>query len=223
MLAPETDFVLSGGRVEVAGRPEISLSFARIAVALHGAAGYKFPDGVEAGLEATFHFTVNDMAYANAFHVCEVEVDAETGRVQVLRYVALHDSGKLISPQVAEGQVHGSVVHGIGNALFEWMGYDEAGQPITTTYGDYLLPTATEVPNIEVLTHETLSPLNPLGMKGVGEVGVIPVAAAIAGAVENALQPLPIRIRDLPLTPVRLLELIVQAQSAAAPATNSHA
>ena len=223
MLAPETDFVLAGGKVEVAGRPEISLPFARIAVALHGAAGYNFPEGVEAGLEATFHFTVNDMAYANAFHVCEVEVDAETGHVQVIRYVALHDSGKLISPQIAEGQVHGSVVHGIGNALFEWMGYDDAGQPITTTYGDYLLPTATEVPNIEVLTHETLSPLNPLGMKGVGEVGVIPVAAAIASAVESALQPLAIRIREMPLTPVRLLELVLQAQSGSTSAKGGHA
>ena len=124
-----------------------------------------------------------------------------------------HDSGKLISPQIAEGQVHGAVVHGIGNALFEWMGYDDTGQPITTTFADYLLPTATEVPNIEVITHETLSPLNPLGMKGVGEVGVIPVTAAVVSAIENALQPLRIRIRETPLTPVRLLELIVQAQS----------
>ena len=216
MLAPETDFVLADGNVQVAGRPELSLSLARIAVALHGVAGYKFPEGVEAGLEATFHFTVDDMAYANAFHVCEVEVDAETGHVQVLRYVALQDSGKLINPQIAEGQVHGAVVHGIGNALFEWMGYDENGQPITTTYADYLLPTATEVPNIEVIFHETLSPLNPLGMKGVGEVSVIPVTAAIASAIENALQPLAIRIRETPLTPVRLLELVLQAQSEAA-------
>ena len=213
MLAPETNFVLADGNVQVAGRPDLSLSLARIAVALHGIAGYKFPEGVEAGLEATFHFTVNDMAYANAFHVCEVEVDAETGHVQVIRYIALHDSGKLISPQIAEGQVHGAVVHGIGNALFEWMGYDDAGQPITTTFADYLLPTATEVPNIEVITHETLSPLNPLGMKGVGEVGVIPVTSAVVSAIENALQPLRIRIRETPLTPVRLLELILQAQS----------
>lgn len=213
MLAPDTDFVVAGGKVHVAGRPERSVTLGRIAVALHGVAGYKFPDGVDAGLEATFHFTVDDMAYANAFHVCEVEVDAETGHVQIVRYLALHDSGRLISPQIAEGQVHGAVVHGIGNALFEWMGYDDAGQPITTTFADYLLPTATEVPNIEVMTHETLSPLNPLGMKGVGEVGVIPVTAAVVAAIENALQPLSVRIRETPLTPVRLLELVLQAQS----------
>ncbi|MEP6783374.1 MAG: xanthine dehydrogenase family protein molybdopterin-binding subunit [Acidobacteriota bacterium] len=213
MLAPETDFVVADGNVHVAGRTDLSVSLARIAVALHGVAGYKFPEGVEAGLEATFHFTVEEMAYANAFHVCEVEVDAETGHVQVIRYIALHDSGKLISPQIAEGQVHGAVVHGIGNALFEWMGYDDTGQPITTTFADYLLPTATEVPNIEVITHETLSPLNPLGMKGVGEVGVVPVTAAVVSAIENALLPLRIRIRETPLTPVRLLELVLQAQS----------
>ena len=213
LLAPATDFVLADGSVCVAGHPERAVSLGRIAHSLHGVAGYKFPDGVEAGLEATFHFTVDDMAYANAFHVCEVEVDAETGHVQVVRYIALHDSGKVISPQIAEGQVHGAVVHGIGNALFEWMGYDENGQPITTTFGDYLLVTATEVPNIEVLAHETLSPLNPLGMKGVGEVGVIPVTAAVISAIESALQPLAVRIRETPLTPVRLLELILQAQS----------
>jgi carbon-monoxide dehydrogenase large subunit len=212
LLAPATDFVLADGNVHVAGHPERAVSLGRIAHSLHGVAGYRFPDGVEAGLEATFHFTVNEMAYANAFHVCEVEVDGETGHVQVIRYIALHDSGKVISPQIAEGQVHGAVVHGIGNALFEWMGYDDQGQPITTTFGDYLLATATEVPNIEVLTHETLSPLNPLGMKGVGEVGVIPVTAAVVSAIESALQPLAVRIRETPLTPVRLLELILQAQ-----------
>ena len=120
-------------------------------------------------------------------------------------------SGNMVRP--TSYAVRGAVVHGIGNALFEWMGYDENGQPITTTFGDYLLVTATEVPNIEVLAHETLSPLNPLGMKGVGEVGVIPVTAAVISAIESALQPLAVRIRETPLTPVRLLELILQAQS----------
>jgi carbon-monoxide dehydrogenase large subunit len=92
------------------------------------------------------------------------------------------------------------------------MGYDDNGQPITTTFGDYLLPTATELPNIEVIAHETLSPLNPMGMKGVGEVSLIPVTAAIVSAIENALAPLGVRIRESPITPVRLLELILAAQ-----------
>jgi len=104
-------------------------------------------------------------------------------------------------------------VHGIGNALFEWMGYDESGQPITTTFADYLLPTAAELPNIEVVTHETLSPLNPMGMKGVGEVPLIPVTSAIVSAIESALQPLGVRIRETPITPIRLLELILERQS----------
>ena len=213
MLASEKDLVVADGKVCVAGRPELALPLGRIAVALRGAAGYAFPEGVDAGLEATSHFRVDSMAYANAFHACEVEIDVDTGHVRILRYVALQDSGKLVNPLIAEGQVHGAVVHGIGNALFEWMGYDENGQPITTTFADYLLPTATELPNIEVITHETPSPLNPMGMKGVGEVGVIPVTATIVSAIESALEPFGVHIQKTPITPVRLLELLSQAQA----------
>lgn len=212
VLNTSEELVLNNGSVHAAGRPDVAISLGRIAVALRGAAGYKFPEGVEVGLEATHHFIVEAMAYANCFHVCEVEVDVGTGHVHVLRYVAVQDSGKIINPLVADGQVHGGVVHGIGNALFERMGYDENGQPITTTFADYLLPTATELPNIEVIAHETLSPLNPLGMKGVGEVSVIPVTSAVVSAIENALEPLGVRIRETPITPIRLLELILEKQ-----------
>lgn len=213
MLASEKDLVLANGKVHVAGQPDLAVPLARIAVALRGAQGYWFPEGVAAGLEATFHFRVDSMAYANAFHACEVEVDVETGHVHILRYVALQDSGKLVNPLIVEGQVHGGVVHGIGNALFEWMGYDENGQPITTTFADYLLPTATELPNIELITHETSSPLNPMGMKGVGEVGVIPVTSTIVSAIESALAPFGVHICETPISPVRLLELLLQAQA----------
>jgi carbon-monoxide dehydrogenase large subunit len=212
ILNTNEKLVSANGSVHVAGRPDVAVSLGRVAVALRGAAGYKFPEGVAVGLEATHHFQVEDMAYANCFHVCEVEVDVGTGDVRILRYVAVQDSGKIVNPLIAEGQAHGGIVHGIGNALFEWMGYDDNGQPITTTFGDYLLPTATELPNIEVITHETLSPLNPMGMKGVGEVSVIPVTSAIVSAIENALEPLAVRIRETPITPVRLLELILEKQ-----------
>ena len=114
------------------------------------------------------------LSYANACHVAEVEVDAETGEVKILRYVAMQDSGVLINPMMVEGQIHGGVAHGIGNAFYEWMGYDDGAQPVTTTFADYLLPTATEVPMMETLYKETPSPLNPLGVKGVGEAGTIP-------------------------------------------------
>ena len=106
---------------------------------------------------------------------------------------------------IVEGQIVGGVVHGIGNALFERMAYDENAQPLTTNFGEYLLPTATELPKIEVLTHISPSPLNPLGVKGVGECGVIPAAAAIMSAVENALQPFGVQMTETPLFPERII------------------
>jgi carbon-monoxide dehydrogenase large subunit len=122
---------------------------------------------------------------------------------------------------LAEGQVHGGVVHGIGNALFEWMGYDSSGQPLTTTFAEYLLPTAPEVPDVEVIFQPSVTPLNPLGVKGVGECATIPVAAAVIGAVEHALASHGVRLLEFPLTPVRLLECLDAAagQSAGADAS----
>jgi carbon-monoxide dehydrogenase large subunit len=147
-------------------------------------------------------------ASAGASHACEVEVDAETGAVHIVRYVAVHDSGTIINPMLAHGQVHGGVVHGMGNALFEWMGYDANAQPLSTTFAEYLLPTATEVPDIEVIFMPSPTPLNPLGVKGIGECSTIAVAAAVVGAVEHALAGHGVRITEFPLTPVRVLELI---------------
>lgn len=209
----QKEFFIADGKVRVTDRPDLAIPLGKIAAALRGAAGYAFPLGVEVGLEATQHFRTDEMAYANGFHVCEVEVDPETGHVSILRYLALQDSGKIVNPLTSEGQVCGGVVHGIGNALFEWMRYSEEGQPITTTFADYLLPTATEVPTIECLFHETRSPLNPMGMKGVGEASIVAVTAAVASAVENAVQEFGFRVRDVPITPIRLLELIEQARS----------
>jgi aerobic carbon-monoxide dehydrogenase large subunit len=220
MLAGETGFALAnaekqlfvaGGKVRVSGRSDLAIPLGRIAVALRGAPGYAFPQGVDAGLEATHHFRVDAMAYANAFHVCEVEVNTVTGHVTILRYIALQDSGRVVNPLVADGQVCGGVVHGIGNSLYEQMRYDEDGQPITTTFADYLLPTATELPQIEGMMHETLSPLNPLGMKGVGEVSIVPVSSAIISAIENALEPFAVHVRETPISPVRLLELMAKS------------
>jgi carbon-monoxide dehydrogenase large subunit len=141
-------------------------------------------------------------------------VDVDTGGVRLLRYVAIQDSGRLINPVIVDGQVHGGITHGIGNALFEWMGYDDAAQPVTTTFADYLLPTATELPAFETLYKESPSPLNPLGVKGAGEVGTIPVTAAIMSAIENALTPFNVRINQTPISPERVLELIEQGRGA---------
>jgi carbon-monoxide dehydrogenase large subunit len=114
----------------------------------------------------------------------------------------------LINPMLVDGQVQGGVAHGIGNALLEWMGFDAVGQPVTTTFADYLLPGATEVPAMTTLYKETPSPLNPLGAKGAGEVSTIPTAAAVISAIEDALQPFGVRIAQTPVTPAKLVELI---------------
>jgi carbon-monoxide dehydrogenase large subunit len=211
--AAEQDLVLQNGRVEVLGVPGHGVSLATIARKLKGSPGYALPPGITPGLEATSLFRFDAQAFANATHACEVEVDIGTGDVRILRYVAVHDSGRLINPRIAEGQVHGGIVHGIGNALFEKMRFDEIGQPLTTTFADYLLPTATEIPNMEVLFHESPSPTNPLGVKGIGETGTIPVSACVISAVENALEPFNVRIREAPLSPIRILEMIDEGRA----------
>jgi aerobic carbon-monoxide dehydrogenase large subunit len=210
--AAEADLELFDGSVRVAGTNR-SVKLGTLARLLRGVPGYSMPSGVEPGLEASFQWQTDQMAYANSFHACEVEVDVETGGVRILRYVAVQDSGRLVNPLIVEGQLHGGIVHGIGNALFEWMGYDAAAQPVTTTFADYLLPTATELPPIELLFHESPSPFNPLGVKGVGEGGTVPVAAAVISAVENALEPFDVRIARAPISPVDVLNLLSRSPS----------
>jgi carbon-monoxide dehydrogenase large subunit len=206
--ADERDLELAGGEVRVVGAPQLSVKLGEVARILQGAPGYGFPAGVEPGLEANVNRRNDALAYANGCHIAEVEVDVETGGVKILRYVALQDSGVLINPMMVDGQVHGGIAHGIGNALYEWMGYDDDAQPVTTTYADYLLPTATEVPMLHTLYKETPSPLNPLGVKGVGEAGTIPAAAAIVSAVEDALSPFNVRIAQYPVSPMTLVTMI---------------
>ena len=204
----EDDLDITDGNVHVVGAKDVSVALGAIARTMRGVPGYSIPSDLDAGLEASAAFRTDALAYAHSFHVCEVEVDAETGQVRILRYVALQDSGKLINPLIVAGQVHGGVVHGIGNALFEFMGYDDNGQPVTTNFAEYLLPAATELPDIEVIFRESPSPLNPLGVKGVGEGGTVPVAAAIISAVEDALRPFDVRIARTPITPPDIVELL---------------
>ncbi|MEE8145926.1 MAG: xanthine dehydrogenase family protein molybdopterin-binding subunit [Kiloniellales bacterium] len=204
----ERDLELKDGEARVKGAPELSMSLADIAKALAGAKGYSLPKEVTPWLQASVNFRPPDVTYANAAHVVEVEVDIGTGGVKILRYVVANDSGRLINPTIAEGQLHGGTAHGIGNALFEWMGYDENAQPVTTTLADYLLPTATEVPNFEIIHAEIPSTLNPLGVKGIGEAGTVPVAGAVISAIEHALEPFAVRIAEAPISPGRLIELI---------------
>ncbi len=172
------DLELKNGEVRVRNAPDRSIALAELARILRGGPGYGLPPGFEPGLEASAAFRTDLLAYANACHVCEVEVDIDTGGVEILRYGALHDSGVRINPMTVEGQTRGAIAHGIGNTLFERMVYDENAQPVTTNFGEYLLPAVTEMPTIELIHHVSPSPLNPLGVKGVGECGVIPAMPA---------------------------------------------
>lgn len=190
---------------------EVALTLAEIAdIAYYQV--HALPPGVPAGLEASGRYhTPHLMIWANATHVCTCEVDVVTGEVKLLRYIVSEDCGPMINPSVVEGQIFGGTVQGIGGALYEELAYDEDGNPVSSTFMDYLLPTATEVPTIEVGHIETPSP-GPGGYKGVGEGGAIGSAPAVVNAVADALAPLGARISRLPLTPSSIVSLIEERQ-----------
>ena len=177
-----------------------------------GVPGYKLPGDLPPGLEHSHNFLGTSLTYSGASLAVELEVDAETGHVELHRIVVVNDSGVVINPNTVRGQVIGSVVHTLGNTLFEWMGYDDQAQPVTTTFAEYLMPTAPEIPRIEVILLEYPGKNNPLGVKGAGETACIPVPGAIISAVENALEPFGVRIAEFPLSPARLYELICDAR-----------
>ncbi len=209
-VAPE-DLELADGAVRVKGVPGMKRSIAEIAHALAGVPGFALPGGLTPGLAAHVDFEPPSLTYTSGTHVAEAEVDAETGLVRLVRYVVVHDCGRVINPMMLDGQVLGGVVNGIGATLYEWMRYAEDGQPLTVNYADYLLPTVDTVPPIEIYHMETPTPLNPLGVKGAAESGTIGAPAAIVAAIEDALAPFGVVIRDLPVTPARLRALIEAA------------
>jgi carbon-monoxide dehydrogenase large subunit len=163
---------------------------------------------VPAGLETSSYFAPERAAYASGAHAVVVEVDAETGKTEILKYVIGHDCGTVINPLLVDGQVLGGFAAGIGNAMYEEQFYDDSAQPLTTSYLDFSLPSATEVPPVELFHVQSPSPLNPLGAKGAGEGGTIPAPAAIANAVEDALRPFGARINELPVTPPKIVGAI---------------
>jgi aerobic carbon-monoxide dehydrogenase large subunit len=203
-----SDLELRDGRIEIAGAPGSGLTLREVAEAVSGVPGYAMPGKFEPGLESMQSFLPSALTYGGGCHAVELEVDIETCGIRILRYVVVNDSGRVINPMMVEGQLTGGAAHGIGNALFEWMGYDDQAQPVTTTFADYLMPSATEVPRIEVKLAEYPSPLNPLGVKGVGESGCVPAAGAIVSAIENALSPFGVRISEYPVTPAKLFALL---------------
>jgi carbon-monoxide dehydrogenase large subunit len=202
------DLDIDGENVVVKGAADMKISLGQVAKTMAGTAGFVLPGNLQPGLDATESVVINAMTYGNGTAAVEVEVDIETADVKVTRVVFVHDAGRIINPTIVEGQVVGAIAHGISNTLYEWMGYADDGQPVTTNLADYLLITATEMPTIELSHRESPTPLNPLGVKGVGESGVLPIPAAIASAVEDALSPFGISIRQFPLRPNDLAAML---------------
>jgi carbon-monoxide dehydrogenase large subunit len=202
------DLELGSGMVFIRGLPQRSVSFSELARASMPGWASKLPDGLQPGLEETFYFVPTTVTWANAAHVAVIEVDRETGEIKLLDYVVSHDAGRLINPLLVEGQIHGGVAQGIGAALYEEICYDANGQLLSGSFMDYLLPGCMEVPKIKTVHLESPSPLNPLGIKGLGEGGAIAPPAAIANALADALRPLTVQVNEIPLSPSRVLELI---------------
>jgi carbon-monoxide dehydrogenase large subunit len=203
----EEDLELAGGEVRVKGVPETAIKLGQLAMQANPLRGAVKPNA-EPGLEATAYFGPESGTTASGVHAMIVEVDPETLLVEIKKYVVVHDCGTVINPLILDGQIHGSVAQGIGNAFYEQLVFDENGQLLNASFMDYLLPTALDVPRIEIGHHETPSPLNPLGIKGAGEAGAIPTAALFAQAVENALGDDTPEILEIPLSPNRLFELV---------------
>mgnify|MGYP000138554697 CR=1 FL=1 len=195
--APIDDVVLSDEELAVRGAPQRSIPFEEVATAAyHG----QLPEGTERGLEDTTFFEADDTAYSFGTHLAAVEVDPDTGEIEIERYLAVDDCGEQINPRIVEGQVHGGVAQGIGQALYEEALYDGNGQLVTGSMQDYAVPRAEHLPEIETDHTVTPSPHNPLGVKGIGEAGTIAAPPAIVNAVHDALAPLGIEDLDMPLT-----------------------
>jgi carbon-monoxide dehydrogenase large subunit len=207
------DIELANSRASVRGAPSAGITFADLAAVAYFEP-HALPPGVPAGLEASARFAAQaGSIWVNATHVCTCEVDVATGHVTLLRYIVSEDCGPMINPSVVEGQIAGGAVQGIGGALYEHLVYDERGNPLATTFMDYLIPTASDVPMIEYGHIETPSP-GPGGYKGVGEGGAIGAPPAVVNAVADALAPFGVLATRLPLTPARILALLAEGREA---------
>ena len=211
--AAEEDLEIVNGEVRVKGIPQKTIPLGELAQQANPLRGAVKP-GTEPGLEVTDYFGPEMGATAAGAHAMILEVDPETLLVEIKRYVVVHDCGKVINPLILDGQIHGGVAQGIGNAFYEELVFDEMGQIVNASLADYLLPTALDVPRITVGHHETASPLNPLGIKGAGEAGAIPTAPLFVQAVEDALEDTGIEIKEIPLSPNKLWEIVEESKQA---------
>jgi CO/xanthine dehydrogenase Mo-binding subunit len=209
---PVNELELDDGMVRVADIPNKSISLGELALLANPLRGAVQP-GTEPGLEATSYFGPQYGATAFGTHAMILEIDPETMMIKIKRYVTVEDCGTVLNPLILEGQIHGGVSLGLGNAYYEQLHFDENGQLLNASFMDYLLVSATEMPRIEVGHFETRSSLNELGTKGVGEAGAIPVPALFAQAVENALYDQKLEILEMPLSPNRLFELLHKEKS----------
>lgn len=210
---PEEELTMGGGRVYWTLNPEKGLTLQEIAAGANPMRGVIPEDYEGPGLEVTRYYAPPQGAFAFGVHGAIVEVDIETGMIRYDKYVIVHDCGTVLNPTVVEGQIVGGLAQGIGGAFYEKLVYDDHAQLLTTTFMDYLIPTASEMPREIELHHvETPSPLNPLGVKGVGEAGVIPVPAVTAEALDNAFSHLGLFVKEMPLSPAKLLEMVHSQQ-----------
>ena len=213
--AAEEDLELVDGQVRVRGVPQKTISLGELAGKANPTRGAVKP-GTEPGLEATNYFGPERGATAAGIHAMIVEVDPETMQIRIQKYLVVHDCGRVINPLILDGQIHGGVAQGIGNAFYERLAYDENGQLLNGTFMDYHLPTSLDVPRIETGHGETLSPLNPMGVKGAGEAGAIPVGPLFAQALEDALHDVDFEILEIPLNSNRLWQLVQGEPNSAA-------
>jgi carbon-monoxide dehydrogenase large subunit len=210
--AARDDLVLEGGAIAVRGAPGRALTLAQVADLAYRPAGGTLPSGLDPALEATQYYDPPPATFSNGTHVAVVDVDPDTGQVEIVRHVVVEDCGRIVNPMIVDGQTHGAVAQGIGNALYEEFRYDAGGQPLTTTFMDYLIPGTMEVPPIDVAHLETPPAVTVTGFKGMAEGGTIGSTAAVANAVADALASLGIEIRELPVTPDRLYRLLRTSQ-----------
>jgi carbon-monoxide dehydrogenase large subunit len=182
-------------------------------IALQAWTAHNLPDGMEPGLEASYVFDPENFSWPAGTHIAIVEVDTETGNVDLVRYVAVDDVGTVINPTIVAGQIHGGITQGVAQALWEEAVYDDDGNLVTGSMVNYLVPSAAEVPSFELGSTETPSPTNPLGAKGVGETGTIAATAAVMNAVVDALSTRGITDIEMPATPERVWRALKEVAS----------
>jgi carbon-monoxide dehydrogenase large subunit len=204
--ASASDVTLEDGKFSVAGSPQKSVSFAEVALTANFS--NTLAPGIEPGLETTVFWEPEACVFPFGTHICVVEVDKDTGEAQITRFVAVDDCGRQLNPMLVQGQVHGGIAQGVGQAMFEGVVYGEDGQLLTGTLLDYAMPIASELPSFELDHTVTLTPVNPLGVKGVGEAGTIGSTPAVANAIADALG---VAHVDMPFKPENLWKVIHQA------------